>query len=289
MLGFWRICDATFFDLKHQFFTKGPMKRTDEGRHTAFRQANDPATESSRLAHLGTSAHEVLRAAVAHNGATTQETITELKSDPSDEVQNGLRNRAQVLMPRLLKAKAIIGDDLVFRDVCVDDAAFILMLRTDAEKSQFLSHTQNDLGRQVAWLNDYKTDRNQAYFIIENKTGEKVGTVRLYDQVGDSFCWGSWILKQGTPASYGIESALIVYKFALACGFKKSHFDVRKQNSSVWRFHERFGAVRTGETDHDYLYMIGIGEIQKSLARYSKYLQQDIEVEFDETSAEAAI
>ena len=264
------------------------MKHTDEGMHADFRQANDPATESSKLAHIATSTHEVLRAAVAHNSATPLETIAELKSDPSDEVQNGLRNRGQVLVPKLLKAKAIIGDDLVFRDARVDDAAFILMLRTDTGKSQFLSHTQNDLGRQVAWLQGYKIDRNQAYFIIENKTGEKVGTVRLYDQVGDSFCWGSWILKQGTPASYGIESALIVYKFALACGFKKSHFDVRKQNTSVWRFHERFGAVRTGETEHDYLYMIGLGEIQKSLARYAKYLQQDIEVEFDETSAEAS-
>lgn len=261
------------------------MKKVSEGIHSAFRQANDPSTDSSTLVDLAASNNELLRAAVANNSSTPQDAIETLRCDPSPDVQNGLKNRGQSSTPKLVKPKAIIGDGLVFGDACVEDAAFILMLRTDAEKSQFLSHTSNDIGRQEAWLENYEQDQSQAYFIIKSKTGEKVGTVRMYDQVGDSFCWGSWILKQGTPSSYGIESALIVYKFALECGFRKAHFDVRKQNTSVWRFHERFGAIRVGETENDYLYIIGEGEIQKSLARYAKYLQRSIAIEFEETSA----
>lgn len=253
---------------------------TDYGVHEAFRQANDPDTSSNSLAKLAASDNVLIRAAVANNRTATEETIHELRADASHEVQNGLVKRERSRSPKLTKPKSVVGDNLVFRDARVDDAAFILSLRTDAEKSQHLSPTQNDLGQQEAWLTRYRSDETQTYFIIESKAGERVGTVRLYDPVGDSFCWGSWILKQGTPPSYGIESALIVYKFALVCGFKKSHFDVRKLNTSVWRFHERFGATRTGETDHDYLYVIGISAIEKSFSRYAKYLQQSIEIEF---------
>jgi len=32
---------------------------------------------------------------------------------------------------------------------------------------------------------------------------------------GDSFCWGSWILKDVAPQSAAIESALMVYSYAV--------------------------------------------------------------------------
>lgn len=105
--------------------------------------------------------------------------------------------------------------------------------------------------------------------------------MRLYDPQGDSFCWGSWILKDGAPSSAAIESALIVYAYAIDhLGFRCSHFDVRKGNESVWRFHERFGARRVGETDLDYFYEIGPDEISAATHRYRKYLPNPIEVEF---------
>ena len=89
---------------------------------------------------------------------------------------------------------------------------------------------------------------------------------------------GSWIIKEGSPSSYAIESAMIVYNYSFLLGFQKAHFEVRKGNESVWKFHERFGAVRTGETEEDYLYKISNSSIKKSLKNYSRFLPNGIKV-----------
>lgn len=181
--------------------------------------------------------------------------------------------------PRIRKAAWIEGKTLVFRDAMSADAAFILSLRTDEHKSRYLSHTAPELEKQTAWLERYKTTNDEAYFIIESKEGESLGTVRLYDAKDDSFCWGSWILKDGAPLTAAIESALMVYDYALEhLGFNASHFDVRKGNERVWRFHERFGALRTGETEKDYLYSIDRAQFNVSHHRYHKYLPEPLTV-----------
>jgi len=182
--------------------------------------------------------------------------------------------------PQIRKAKSIVGDTLVFRDATTSDASFILSLRTDSGKAKHLSVTGPNEDRQISWLLDYASKTDQAYFIIENQVGEPMGTVRLYDPRGDSFCWGSWILKDGAPQRAAIESALMVYVYATDhLGFCQSHFEVRKGNESVWRFHERFGAERTGETEQDYQYQIVWEKIVSARQRYSKYLSKPLEVE----------
>lgn len=174
------------------------------------------------------------------------------------------------MSPRFTKPQRIVGRSLSFRNASTQDAEFILKLRTDPDKSKHLSHVSAELSAQVAWLERYSKDSGQVYFIIEAQ-GHPIGTVRLYDQQGDSFCWGSWILVGGgVGASY--ESALMVYRFALSLGFTRSHFDVRKGNESVWSFHERLGAKRVGETKLDYLYEIEKPAIESALERYKRYL-----------------
>jgi len=177
---------------------------------------------------------------------------------------------------KLSKCDRIIGHRLVFRDASVADASFILSLRTDEKKNRFLSKTDPDVIKQENWLLGYQSSSDQAYFVIENETGEQVGTVRMYDPQGESFCWGSWLIVEGAPSSTAIESALIVYQYGLALGFRAAHFDVRKGNKSVWQFHEKFGASRVGETEEDFLYSISEEAIRASLQRYRKYLPTDI-------------
>lgn len=182
--------------------------------------------------------------------------------------------------PSFKKPKIILGKNLIFRNATMEDAAFIFELRTHKKKSTHISKTSQDIKHQEIWLQKYDDDCKQVYFIILNKDGESVGTVRLYDIQGDSFCWGSWILKEGTPSVYAIESAMLVYYFALSLGFKKAHFDVRKGNESVWKFHERFGAQKTAETDIDYFYSISYESILQSLEKYKKYSANKPEIEY---------
>ncbi|ATH13101.1 hypothetical protein CHL79_12085 [Delftia acidovorans] len=185
-----------------------------------------------------------------------------------------------ITAPKIRKARYIRGRTLVFRNAVVNDAEFILSLRTDPDKAKYLSQTRNNLEQQRNWLENYSINEGQAYFIIEND-GEAIGTVRLYDAKGKSFCWGSWIIKNGSPSHAAIESALMVYAFSTdSLEFTASHFDVRKDNEHVVRFHERFGAKRTGETREDYLFSISIFQIKDALRKYSRFLINPLEVEF---------
>jgi len=182
--------------------------------------------------------------------------------------------------PSIKKASLVLGKNIVLRNAGAQDADFILGLRTDEDKSKYLSSTSPDRYKQIAWLDIYKNKNDQAYFIIEDRKGERLGTVRLYDAVNDSFCWGSWIIKTGAPASTAVESALLVYVYALdRLGFNRSHFDVRKGNEHVWSFHERFGAVRVGETCEDFLYEISGDSIRSSIKRFKKFLPEEVMVE----------
>jgi RimJ/RimL family protein N-acetyltransferase len=181
-----------------------------------------------------------------------------------------------ILWPAIQKTALIKGKTLTFRDVNAEDADFILSLRTDQEKSQYLSTTSKDNSKQRLWLDRYSVADDEAYFIIEFK-GESIGTVRLYDAREDSFCWGSWILKAGSPKHAAIESALMVYAYAVDhLGFQEAHFDVRKGNESVWQFHERFGARRISETNRDYFYTLDFQSIKASCAHYSKFLPEGV-------------
>ncbi len=147
-----------------------------------------------------------------------------------------------------------------FRLVEETDAEFILSLRTDKRLNNFLSHVSNDLQTQIDWIRSYKLEEHngaQYYFIIESLDGVKCGTVRVYDFVNDSFSWGSWVLNESKPRMAAVESALLVYEFGFnRLGFVRSHFEVMKGNLAVIRFHERFGAKKTGEDDQYYYFNI---------------------------------
>ena len=180
---------------------------------------------------------------------------------------------------QLRKAARVMGKTLVFRDAGVEDAAFIFSLRTDSEKSRFLSAVSNDLADQQAWLVRYAKLTDQAYFIIEYQN-QPIGTVRLYDPQGESFCWGSWILHNNRPNNAAMESALMIYSYAIDhLGFRAAHFDVRKENVRVWKFHERFGAHRIAESKFDYYYTLDIEAISSSRNRYQRFLDRPVRVD----------
>lgn len=178
---------------------------------------------------------------------------------------------------RIRKARCIGGKTLVLRNAVVADATFILSLRTNPQRSRHLSKVSDDLDAQIAWLTSYEERDTEAYFIIEDTHGNPLGTVRIYDAQGESFCLGSWILLENAPPSAAIESALIVYAYALeSLGFQSAHFQVQKANERVWRFHERFGAVRTSENEVQYEYRLSNAAIKSSIDRYRRYLPDGI-------------
>ena len=172
-----------------------------------------------------------------------------------------------------MKVELIQGKNINFRNVVESDSAFILGLRLDNRLSQFMAKTDSDLDKQIQWIRDYQKRPQEYYFIIENKDKQDCGTIRIYDIQEDSFCWGSWIIKPGSPSSVAIESVLLVYDFGyFKLGFKKCHFDVVKKNLRVIDFHKRFGAKIVSEDDTKFYFNLTVEDYQLAKQRYVKYL-----------------
>lgn len=168
----------------------------------------------------------------------------------------------------------VVGRTIDFRLVEPDDAAFILELRLDLRASRFLSPTPPGLDGQRQWLAAYKERERQGleyYYIIESKQRVPCGTMRLYDFREDSFMWGSWIIRPGSPARVSVESLLVMYRHGFEdLGFPESRFEVRKDNARVVAFHHRFGAKLLGEDDRTYFFGFSRTDFPAAWERYGR-------------------
>lgn len=184
--------------------------------------------------------------------------------------------------PVIRQVGLVYGKSIVLRNVQVEDAEFILSLRLDPQKGGYLSPVEADVEKQRDWIRTYLRSKCQAYFLICDLAMRPLGTVRLYDAIGDSFSWGSWILKKGAPPAAAIESAVLVYWLATKYwNFRASHFQVRRDNTSVLAFHEKFGAERVTQTNEEAEIHLRIGQLQieRSLKRYARYLPAEVIVQ----------
>ena len=168
------------------------------------------------------------------------------------------------------------GKNINMRTVEVEDAEFIFYMRQNETKTKFLTKISGTVESQKEWIVNYKERENKKkefYFLIESKKGKRLGLVRMYDFKNNSFCWGSWLIKEDAPKSTAIESALQIYEFGFyVLRFVKSHFDVRKGNDKVIAFHERFGAKIVDENELDYFFNFEKIDYESTRERYKKYL-----------------
>jgi hypothetical protein len=177
------------------------------------------------------------------------------------------------------KAKLVRGSNILLRDAGVQDAKFIFELRLDPIKGRYLSATSNKLEDQENYLRSYGAKTDQAYFIICAKDMQRLGCIRMYDPIGYSYCWGSWLMISGLSPLVSIESAMLIYSYGKLLGFEEARIDVRKENKFVWYFHEKFfGAERVSETDIDYFYVVRRKTINEMLMKYSKFIPEPLEV-----------
>ena len=188
---------------------------------------------------------------------------------------------ATLAWPVLRKARRVRGHTLALRNAQGADAPFIHTQRVHPRNAAQLSATSPQLADQVAWMQRYAEDTRQAYFVIESLDGRPLGTVRLYDAREDSFCWGSWILSEQAAPTAAMESALLVYRYALdTLGFARSHFQVNRDNLTVHRFHAQFfGAERTTEDKTEIHYTASQEALRAALQRWRRFLPAGIQVE----------
>jgi RimJ/RimL family protein N-acetyltransferase len=151
-----------------------------------------------------------------------------------------------------------------------EDAAYLYSLRINPALNQHLSAPPPSVNAEAEFLERYmerEAANREFYFVIKNRlTGADCGAVRIYDLREDSFCWGSWILDAGKPRLAALESALFIYDYAFGVlGYQASHFDVRKENTRVISFHERFGAQRQSANDIDVFFVLRRKNLEEKL------------------------
>ena len=170
----------------------------------------------------------------------------------------------------------IYGKNINMRTVTTEDAEFIYTMRQNQNKTKYLSTVTGTVDSQKEWIKNYKQreeEKKEFYFVIELKDEKKLGLVRMYDFQDDSFCWGSWLIKEDAPKTTAIESALQIYEFGFYnLGFEKSHFDVRKGNDKVIAFHKRFGAKIVDEDELDYFFNFEKSDYEIIKEKYKRYL-----------------
>jgi RimJ/RimL family protein N-acetyltransferase len=133
------------------------------------------------------------------------------------------------------------------RPVTLEDAPFIVALRTNPHLNRFIHENSGIVEDQVAWLEYYFGRFDDYYFIIEDvDSGESRGTIGLYNLASDSSEaeWGRWIIQPLSMAA--LESAWLIYEVGFSLlQLKRVYCRSISQNTASVSFHDTFGARRT--------------------------------------------
>lgn len=141
---------------------------------------------------------------------------------------------------------------LQVRLVQIDDAEFIVSLRTDPRLSHHISSTSPDIEQQRQWIIDYKK-REEAgieYYFLIQVDGIPIGTDRIYNIDGNKFMSGSWIFSTEAPIGASVLGGIICKEIAYnELGLERDTADIRKDNKRVIRYNMSYEPTITGEDD----------------------------------------
>jgi RimJ/RimL family protein N-acetyltransferase len=167
------------------------------------------------------------------------------------------------------------GNTIIFKQVQVEDAEFILSLRLDNSLNKYLNETSPDIEKQRQWIKEQQNKENDYYFIILNKDYEKLGTVGIYEINWEkkTFNWGRWILKKSTSINVAVESMLLTYKVAFnELNLETALSDVRIENTTVINFHLSYGAFIYKVDKVNVYYKFKIDQYNDLLIKYRRFI-----------------
>ena len=139
------------------------------------------------------------------------------------------------------------------RFVDESDAEFIVGLRTDAQRGQFISKTGGNVEKQREWIRDYKKRERQGtdyYFMFETRAGERLGVSRIYEIKKETFQTGSWVFKKDAPFGAAMLGDIICHEiaFELFPDGVNLH-DIKKANLPVNKYADNFNPTFIFETE----------------------------------------
>ncbi len=137
------------------------------------------------------------------------------------------------------------------RPLRVDDAEFVVQLRTDPVLCKYIHATSPSLDAQRQWTQRYLQRADEWYFIVERISNNRPeGTICIYnvDRTGSEVRaeWGRWVMRRDSLGA--TEAACHIYDI----GFDQLNIDLlychtESQNLPVVSFHDSMGLKYSGE------------------------------------------
>ena len=141
----------------------------------------------------------------------------------------------------------LVGRKVILRCARVEDAEFILNMRSDPERSRFLLPTDPSIENQRRFLIDYcsrERSGDELYYVVGLLDGLPIGTVRVKELRSTHVTITGLLSAKPVPRFVIRETGLLLYGHLFnTLGVTRLFFDVDCQNRSVVAFHKRCGAT----------------------------------------------
>lgn len=131
--------------------------------------------------------------------------------------------------------------------VQVENAEFILSLRTDPKYSRYINDTENDLDIQIEWIHQQQSKPNDYYFVIRDINNNPKGVISLYnfDQDGKNAEMGRLICPKSPIQLYESFILICIFGFEIL-GLKRMFYRMNPDNAEVIAITRKFGADFVG-------------------------------------------
>ena len=142
------------------------------------------------------------------------------------------------------------GLDVRFVDL--QDAEFILRLRTDPMKRRYIGKTDDTLDAQIHWIRNYKLRQGQGtdYYFMYSFHDRPAGVNRIYEIKDDHFIHGSWVFGNDVPPFCSLAAAIIAREIAfdsLGLEVEEDTSGIHENNINVLEVSRMLGVEFTGE------------------------------------------
>lgn len=150
----------------------------------------------------------------------------------------------------------LAGQNLNLRYVEEADANFIASLKLQSN-TENTAVSEEEVSLTLQQIQKYKQKEGslEHFFIVEDKSGNLKGIIKIYDTKGNYFSWSNEFLSSSLSSGIFLEAAVLMYELAFfKLGFQKTRFEVSKSRGQDIFIHKKMGAVIVKEDCQNYYF-----------------------------------
>lgn len=145
------------------------------------------------------------------------------------------------------REKSIVGTFIDLVPACIDDSEAIVNLRNTERVRYFFSQTRMyDIKGQIEWFKKYKDLSNDLLWCIKDKSGEFLGTIRIYnvDNVERTCNQGAFAIDEryAGDGPYAVEALILSLDYCFdVLGIMYVYHDIKIDNNVMNSLSRRLG------------------------------------------------